>query len=251
MVQNNKIISVLLAIALVLTVTSFFIGLDKFTDLGFFVITGAGSSSQVGVANLTITSVTSITNQVALLDFGSGYINTSCATCIMDSNRGSNLSGPCCFQFNSLTSGFLLENTGNENISINYSCTGNCTAAQLIGGVSPGFEMMVTNNSGSDQSGESGEIDTEASCVGLGFYGWNMTTNNNIYSISNVSREGVYNSITSNGAWLCGNSTIYPLNFKNSQDAGVVDINITIPDSAPGGEGMMNATFTFNAISAG
>ena len=72
---SNKTIVAMLAMAVVITVLGTFISINKLSltnDLGFSFLTGAATSSTTGVTNLTITSQTSITNQVNSIEFGSG-----------------------------------------------------------------------------------------------------------------------------------------------------------------------------------
>ncbi len=232
--MSNKLIVPLFVAAFVFTAVATVLNLNLIFDFGN-ILTGAATSTGTGVSNLTITGVTAITNNVAAIQFGSGYVNASCTACIMDSD-GRMVNGTCCASFTNVTSGFLLENTGNLNLSVNYTCAGNCTAALLIGGTSPVFKIKTTNNLAAQQSGEYGALDTIQSCNDSTILNWNITT---------------YAPVLAAGDWLCGNSTNYPLVFDNTQDAVVIDINVTIPQDAPGGSGVQSATFTFNALSSG
>ena len=242
MYLSNKTIFAILAVTLIIAVTGTFVNLSKIYDLGFLGLTGAAVSSDQGNATITITQQTSITNNFNDIQFGSGFVNASCTACVMDSN-GTRASVGCCGTFNmSNNLGFLLENTGNINLSVNYTCTGNCTAAQFIGGTSPAFQIRVTNNFNAGQAGELGTADTVASCAGgingAGTAGLNITS---------------YIPVTAAGDFLCGNSSTngYVLSFLNSQDAFVVDLNVSIPEDAPVGSGQKITYFTFNALATG
>lgn len=272
---SDGVLLALFVLALAVTVTSTLLTLSNFGSLGGSFLTGAATSTATGEANVTVNSVTSITNQNTLINFGSGYVNASCNFCEMNSNgtatnlyaNGSNMSltaaGQCCVGFSSLntTSGFLLENTGNLNVSVGYTCTGNCTHALYMGGnLAPGMgglELRVQANNVAGQSGESGSTDTAASCVGGGAYvyvnGWNITNSSAYGGDPNKAGLGAsyYVVLSSVGHWLCGNATSYPLSAANSQDAGVVDINITIPHDAPATGIRSSFRLTFNATSAG
>ena len=197
---SNKTMVLLLALALFITVASTVFTLQRFNsfDQTFSVITGAPSFS-FGDTNITISSVTSLSLQTGgngtAISFGTGFVNGSCNACILDSNgissnmfgNGSNTSqsnqAVCCVSFTVPTSGFLLENTGNTNLSVGYTCTGNCTFASFLGGVrwpgQGGLEIKVTSNNVAAQSGEDGGTDTAASCRGGGLLyrdsGWNVT----------------------------------------------------------------------------
>lgn len=272
---SDAALLVFFVIALGVTIMSTLITLNNWGSLGENFLTGAATSTTTGEANITVNSVTSITNQNTTINFGSGYVNASCNFCEMNSNgtatnlyaNGSNLSatgaGQCCVGFSSLntTSGFLLENTGNVNVSVGYTCSGNCTHTLYLGGnLAPamgGLELRVQANNVAGQSGESGSTDTAASCVGGGAYfgvkDWNIT-NSSAYggNLNNAGFGATYYVVLSPvGHWLCGNATSYPLSAANSQDAGVVDINITIPHDAPATGIRSSFRLTFNATSAG
>lgn len=236
-------------------------------------ISGAASSSS-GEINLTITSTTSLTNQVAQMNFGSGRVNGTCSYCIMSSNNtnvsiygngsifhNGDGSALCCVGFTRVgKTGFLLENTGNVNLSVGYTCSGNCTHAAFIGGnlasSMGGISIRVTNQLTALQSGESGATDNAASCLGGGAAtrdtGWNITNSTSYDPTTGLGTPGsVYTSLSSLGHWLCGNGTSYPLSFINTNDAAVVDLNITVPHDAPG-TGLLKAfTLTFNGTSSG
>ena len=236
---SNKTIFAILAVTLMITVTGTLVNLSRMHGLGLG-LTGAATSTDQGNATITISQQTSITNSFNDISFGSGFVNASCAgSCNMDSN-GSMTEG-CCGTFNrSNDFGFLLENTGNINLSVNYSCAGNCTAAQFIGGTSPAFQIRVTDNFNAGQSGEVGAVDTQTGCSaginGAGTSGLNITT---------------YVSVAAVGDYICGNSTGYQLDFTNTEDAFVVDLNVSVPADAPPATGQKIAYFTFTATATG
>ena len=232
---SNKTIFAILAATLVITIVGTSLNISKLYDLGSLGFTGAATTSAGGNATITISQSTSITNNFRTIQFGSGFVNSSCTRCVMDSNGV--FSTSCCGTFNQTNNlGFLLENTGNINLSVNYTCAGSCTADAFIGGTSPGFEMKTTNNSFASQAGEVSTADTLGSC-------WNNETRG-----LNLSNN--YTTITAAGNWLCGNGSIYPLSFTDTYDAFVVDLNVTVPSDAPTGS-FLAANFTFNALATG
>ena len=272
----SRVILLLLVIALIITVVNTAVSVERLNKLSytFNLITAAASSTGTGDTNLTITATTSLTNQQQTIDFGSGRVNSSCDFCEMDSNsttvslysNGSNASqiiptlANCCVSFFVVQNGFLLENTGNVNISVGYTCAGNCTSASFIGGTrSPGMgglQIRVAPNNIAKQTNESGVTDTTNSCTGGGLKfrdtQWNIT-NSTSYSGGGVqggSGNSVYTSLSSSGHWLCGNYTNAMLEPNNDRDAGVVDINITIPQDAPAGAGRSSFRLTFNGTDA-
>ncbi len=272
MTLSNKTIVMLLSIALVLAITSTTVNMVRLNMLGIDHITGVATSTTTGETNLTILAVTSISTTFNTLSFGSGRVNASCDFCIMDSNttvismysNGSNFTAPqCCVNFNtSANAGFLIENTGNVNISIGYTCSGNCTFPAFIGGTRllgmGGLELKVTPNSVTVQSGEQGSTDTASSCLGgggLNITGWNITNGSGGYGMGPPNGTGVgqntYVMISAAGHWLCGNQSHYPLDSGNTKDAAVVDINVTVPADAPATGIKSSFVLTFNATSAG
>lgn len=278
---SNKVMVLLLTFALVITIASTIFTLQKLSSFSqtFSVITGAPSFS-FGETNITVSSVTSLSlasGNGTAISFGTGYVNGSCNGCQMDSNgistnffgNGSNTTtnvnqATCCVSFTIPTSGFLLENTGNTNLSVGYTCTGNCTFATYLGGVrSPGMgglEIKVTANTVASQTGEEGVTDTTMSCLGGGILyrdgGWNITNSSDYTgsgggSLNGTKGGGVYAPLSNRGHYLCGNSSNFPLMPDNTQDAGVVDINLTILTESISNLGVSSSfRLTFNGSSS-
>jgi len=276
--SQYDLIIVLLSIALILSLSGTIINLNRLhnTEYVFSGLTGAASFSY-GFTNLTITSNTALSlfgGNGTTLNFGSGYINSTCNATAMDSNNinisyyanGSNLgaNGRCGVGFSGVSTGFLIENTGNINVSVGYVCTGNCTHALFIGGAriygTNGIDIKVTQNVDAQQSGEDGGIDTAASCQGGGSYyrdtGWNITNSSSytggaLGSFGTGSYTAFAPSSSGSGHYLCGNSSHFPLASDNNRDAAVVDFNITIGADAPASGVRSSFTITFNGTSSG
>lgn len=242
--MKNKTLVALLALALVVTVMGTLVSVSKLgPQNGFSFLTAAATSSASGTSYVNITSATSITNDVSSVDFGQGYVDSSGTNCTTDSRGNVTSNGAYCIGFNTVTQGFLIENTGNVNVSVNMTCTGNCTAAQFIGGSNPTFRFSVQNNDLRAIDAEIGALDTQPSCdaakFGAGLLYTGITTWTDV-STSNVG--------------LCGQDHAgnYTLDFTDSQDAFAVDIAISIPVDAPSMNNIARAaTFTFSAVSAG
>src|SRR3989344_1076895 len=237
---SDGFLLVLFVLALGVTVASSLVTLQNWGYLGGNFLTGAAVTTAGGEANLTVNAVTSITNQNFTINFGSGYVNASCNFCSMDSNKtfinyfsnGSNPSSleegrSCCVSFTEVSSGFLLENTGNTNLSVGYTCTGNCTHALYIGGT---LYAQLNTNGWNISNGTAWGGAIAGSGAGLG--------------------DGLYVSLSTAGHWLCGNATSYPLRADNTQDAAVIDINVTIPHDAIGTGVRTSFNLTFNATSS-
>lgn len=252
---SNKTIATILTLALVITLSGMAINLNRLGAFeGLDLFTSAAVDSSIGVSNLTITSTTSITNNYLEINFGSGRVNSSCTVCSMGTLYGKNYA--CCLSFTNQTVGFLLENTGNVNISVGFTCTGSCTAATFVGSAANNafFLSAVDSvaNPGYAKISEVGANDTLKSCVlaaadgGYHFNGWKASAE----QINGTGSNATLNVATT-GGWLCGNATSYPLSFDNTWDAGVVHINVTIDQAQVGTGGQQNVTFTFNATSSG
>ena len=256
---TNKVIVLLLGVALFITLIGTGINIAKLLQLSPGGITSAASTVIGGNASITITSQTKITNTGnATIAFGSGYVNGSgaCQYCRMDSNAIVD-NDTCCASFNRLNTGFLLENTGNENLSVNWSCSGNCTGADFVG-INGELELKVTANSIAGQTGEVGNADSTASCKGVegtsaGSFpngAWNIT-NGSTSATRYPLATYVGITTTATAGWLCGNTTHYPLEPTDSADAAVVDMNVSIVMGTAGSGYGSTAKFTFTALSSG
>jgi hypothetical protein len=273
-IKNKTIISLLL-VTIIVTVASTIISVNKIQGATGNLLTGAATDTAYGEVNISITASTSITNNVLSINFSSGFVADSCTACELVSDGRINHSiaggaaGNCCERFPNVSQGFLLENTGNLNISIYYNCsaeagtgTGNCSAAAFIGGTNPGFQIKMDNHLNRTQGGAFGNSqginDTGGSCRSYSsttanaydFGGWNISHNGSTTDGGSSNPEGVWVDINTT-SYLCGNASHFPLDFSNGEDAGVLDINLTIPEDAPTGRGVMSANFTFTATSSG
>jgi len=242
---SNKTIMTILAVALIVTVMGTLVSVSKLSSLGTTqLLSGAATSSASGTSYINITSATSITNDISTIDFGQGYVNSSGTNCSMVSDGHVNDTGANCMGFSNVSSGFLIENTGNVNVSVNMTCSGNCTAAQFIGGTSPKFKFTVRPNSGRAINSEMGTLDSSASC-------------NNLFGVASYAGlNNLWTDVTTTSIGLCGEDYAgnYTMDFTDSQDAFVVDINVSIPVDAPAtsyGGAASSAVFTFSAVSGG
>ena len=234
-VYSNKAMFMVLFVTLVIVVAGVTININKLFFTKGFSLTGAAVSSAGGNATITIAQSTSITNNFQTIQFGSGFVNSTCSRCTMDSNGV--MTTACCGTFNQSNNlGFLLENTGNVNLSVNYTCAGSCTNATFIGGTAPAFRIRATNNSAAAQGGETSTADTLGSCGNNATGGFNITN----YSVE----------VTAAGHWLCGNGSIFALSYVDTYDAFVVDLNLSVPVDAPPNS-YQAANFTFNALATG
>ncbi|MBS3165641.1 hypothetical protein J4444_00825 [Candidatus Woesearchaeota archaeon] len=239
---SNKTIAILLVVVMIITISGTLISINRlvhFSESDW--LTGAAVNTTTGTATITVLTITQITNRVPTINFGTGYVNETngtdvCPYCQMDTITGispGNVS--CCALFNNVTAGFLLENTGTENMSVNFSCVGSCNASTFINGSLSVhlFQFKMTN--GSDALNRSGDSvnDTSGSCSSGG--GWNYT------DWSNVSNAGSY---------LCGgNTTNYFFDKASASDAAIFDLRVRIPpDARTNIQQTANFTFSGNSI---
>jgi len=186
-------------------------------------ITGKVVNTSTGTVQLEILTLTELTNQVPIIDWGSGFVSGA-TNCTLDSDGTFGLG---CQSFTTVNDGFLLENTGNTNLSVNF--TSNKNATTFINGTNPEFQYKVSPNSIEGQSGENSTLDSVVSCE-------------NNWSTS------VYLDINNSGSVICGNSTFFPLSFQATKDAAVFDVRVVIPEDAP--QGPKTATLTFFGTSS-
>jgi len=116
----------------VIAISLFFIGTE---------LTGFATVNDTGVVNVTIETSAALNFSTALLDFGSGAVTGGAAGATLTSvGAGSTTDGTWTVQAGQL----VLENIGNVNVSLNL--TSNKTVADFIGGTSPTFKAVVTDN---------------------------------------------------------------------------------------------------------
>lgn len=117
---SNKTLTVLIAIAIVISLGSTFISLNRLSKLSGMSITGLATSGS-GKANLTVSSATSIAVSGAIL-FGSGIVNASSA--LLESNASDYRAryGNGTWSWAARGSQTIkIENDGNVNVTINVS----------------------------------------------------------------------------------------------------------------------------------
>ena len=128
--KNLEIISYI-SIA-VIAVSLFFIGTE---------ITGFATVNDTGIVNVTIETSAALNFSTELLDFGSGAVTGGAAGATLSSvGAGSTTDGTWVVNAGQL----LLENIGNINVSLNL--TTNKSVADFIGGTSPTFKAIVSDN---------------------------------------------------------------------------------------------------------
>lgn len=90
--------------------------------------------------NLSVTSNAAINFTTRNISFGTGYVNAGSLAGKLDTTAtaNENVTG-----FDQVSNGFVLENIGNVNVSLNLSFGKD--AASFLGGTSPSYRFNVTN----------------------------------------------------------------------------------------------------------
>jgi hypothetical protein len=171
-----------------------------------------------------------------LVDFGSGYVNSSnCQECNMTTYNQTD--DTCCAGgwtsgggFN-VPDGLWIENTGNQPVNLNV--TSNSTADQFIGGTNPVFQWNFTSGNVAQNftSGISAD-DSAVSCE----------THNISNQLFNWHNNTIWTDVITGSFWACGNETLFPFNFTNSKNEVEVNFRISIPQDAPTGSKFMTLT---------
>ncbi len=126
---SNRALAIFFVFAIGFSLFATLINLDEINK-----ITGR-AASDTGETNFTIQSDIQIVFTTSQINFGTGSVNntdggpTICENCTLnsESTRSFNCSG-----FNTVATGFVIENQGNLDVSLNISS--NETVAQFVGG---------------------------------------------------------------------------------------------------------------------
>jgi hypothetical protein len=97
------------------------------------------ASTDTGTTSLTITSTADINFTDDTISFGAGRVNPTYAGATLDTDAGTVVNGT----WTPETTGFVLENVGNVNVSLTLQSAKN--AAELLGGTAPAYQMKVTD----------------------------------------------------------------------------------------------------------
>src|SRR3989338_684602 len=128
---SNKTLAILVGVAIVISL----IGLLSVGRGGVTYLTGRAGSG-TGPVSVNLTSEVSIL-VTGSVDFGSGRVNATATSAILDSDAGTIINGT----WTPVTKYIKIENDGTVNISVNVTANANNNAAGLIGGTSPSFQI--------------------------------------------------------------------------------------------------------------
>lgn len=201
--------------SVIIFVAGVMVSLSGLLDMeGLDDIIGLATSGTTGAANVSVTATTQVNISVSgttnntNLSFGSGSVHPSYRFCNVLTN-GFTSAG--CVGIASPSARFVIENIGNQNVTINVSADKDADA--LLGGTASINEFVFNMSQGSE-SGCTGTLSA------TDFQPFNTTT-------TRVCSE---------------------LNVVQDDDTIFMDVNLTIPDDSK--TGALGATITITALSA-
>jgi len=213
---SNKTLITMLLITMVISVFGTLISLNRID--GFEQLTGAwaglAANSTYGSVNLTITSQLEINFTLDNSSFGSGYINSGGAACVL--STGLTAVDTRCNSFNppGAVSGLYLENIGNEYA--NLSIANMYYSDSLLGGLNPGYAWKWTPETAG-----------------------NVTCNTTTKDVDLPSPEELQNLTVTNYPGEIGTAvgkTLCSLfNFTATSNAINITFKLDIPQNAPSG----------------
>lgn len=162
-------------------------------------LTGFATTTHTGVVNVTVDTFAAINFTAAFIDFGNGTVNGTLGA-TLDTEGSATTNG----SWGTTAAGFILQNVGNTNVSLNLSSDKN--AQTYLGGASPGFRYKVDN------------VTKPGSCESPG---------------AGVS----YTEFTVAGAEICGN-------FPSSDTIDEIEIDIQLFIPSDSNTGNLTATVT-------
>ena len=200
---SNKVLAALLGVSIVISLA----GLLVFLNSGGEQLTGA-AITPTAVARINITARASINWTVYTVDWGTGYVNDTAASCMLNTEGLNDINN--CTNFTTVTQGLTLENDGNRRVSVNLSS--NASAADFIGGTGPLFQWKLNNN----ESGSCGSTGAGTACT---------------VNASALQYQGAYSSVSTTPVEICP-----CFNFGNPNDVIGTDLQVLVPSDSYTGE---------------
>ena len=247
---SNRTLAILIGIAIIISIS----GILAIPKQGVTFL-GAVTNTTTGVANVSIQSVTQIRLNNATVDFGIGFVNSTSARCILESNNSNRYDSayttvhPCDkvgggpgFNAPAITSAFVIENVGNVNVTLQINSSffggGNSTTANGSGAYC-GNSTCGTPGFLCDQR------TTSQNCtLGRAEYNWSASGNDAAGACTSNSGVASRNSFnqTFNGSLqvVCTN-----MDFNPSQNEIRVAVRLAIPRDSK--VGLLNDTILFQA----
>jgi len=241
MEETNKTLALLLVAAIVVSLGGTIVSLNKLGQIQLGALTGRATDTSPGYVQLNVTSETTITFTRATINFGNGYVNSTCNNCTMNTNSttsGTNYTNTqCCINEwknpgsdKEADTGLWIQNQGNTNLTLNLDF--DKTAATFIGGSSPSpeFQWIVINDSSARSCTGTCSApgdDTGGACAFLNNYGL------------------LWNNANMSDPEICAS---YGFKAITTQDEFVIDVRVLVPRTAIAAQ--KTATLTVTGTSA-
>jgi hypothetical protein len=158
-----------------------------------------GYVTATGTVNITILSQAMINFSVNNINWSTGMVTNAPGNATLVTTGANNTGG----NWTNITQGFIIENIGNVNVSINLTADQNAT--QFIGGTNPLYQLNITNN-------EPGSCNN-ASNFNISLGQW--------YNVTTLSTWGIF---------ACSN-----LSFGDTNDTIRVDVKLVVPSDSKTG----------------
>ena len=215
---SNKTVVALLIATIVISLGGAYVSLNavnnKLSSIGLSPITGFATTVPNGTATLTVSLVSSIQFSQPTVAFDTGSINTSIGNCTL-STVAANSGG--CVDFSAQTNGFTIENDGNTNLSV--TLLSDLNAADFIGDGAALFLWNVSvNESGSCVNATGDRLTVEPNTTNAGC-GGETSDCGGVFEAASTTTKNICPSLLSDDA----------------SDALNIDINVSIPVTAPSG----------------
>lgn len=211
---SNRTLAIFLVMAIVVSLGVTIYSLNKLTP---YSITGQAQSVP-GKVNLSVQNSISILLYNNTVDFGSGYVNTSCVEIVGGKNYANLTAGSTyidtgdCWTGTTEPTSIIVENNGNVNVSVSIRGPNPLT---FFGNYAGSYDYNLTAKARNNEAN---------SCVG--------------------TLQQTYIQLDSNSTF-CTRLKYYP----DSEDTLAIDINVLIPVDLPQGT-YENNTIEFYAITA-
>jgi len=236
---SNKTLALLLIAAIIISLGGMFITLNRLKQIFVPGVAVTGLATDEGTLTLTIAENVLVNFTIDTMDWGTGAIDSGKSKCLLQSNfTNGSATGPWGVAGNNCTvdtfygnvSGFVVENQGNRNVSLNI--TGG-TATTLFGAEGGGYRFNITNKPNNvacqNASGESGW--STSAQVGDDYN----------EQISWTSFAG-----TTEITLCCCNETMYGMPYIDGNDTFYIHIQLEVPIDA---QGALSDTITLEATS--
>lgn len=229
---SNRTIAMLLIATIIVYLGGTFISLNRLAEVGYPSITGFGTSTGSGNVSVEISSQVAITWTVASIQWGAGYVDSSCnSNCTMQvNNTASAASGTygydttCCKSFNWSNTSLLLKNSGNQNVNLQMNVTSNNT--MWFGSATPAeFSFKIVDVKDRDHDSADNPQDTIASCLG------NNTHANGWWDYESASTWTALDTWTLAPKYICGDATGKNFTFGSAANEANFDFKVVIPQS--------------------